>query len=192
MTEEKTQKTPFYKKWWFWAIIVLVLIIAGAGSGGNTDKEEENTLVDDGAAYVARFDKLCEAVKEAYPEDKNVALTNGRYLTSCQDADTWQKNHDLAPDHFTYEYRNVNIQSDRGDISTSAELTLLRNSDDMERAMSEEPCSDLTSERLSCAEAKLSDDMYVQVQVVNLDKNSTINKGAAQNMLDDILEKVQM
>lgn len=37
---EKTDKKPFYKKWWFWVIIVLVLFVGIGGSSTNNDTSE--------------------------------------------------------------------------------------------------------------------------------------------------------
>lgn len=114
--QQKSHKT-WYKRWWVWAIAAVV-VIGGIGSaiGGGEEAttnpaassqetpapaEVEETPEDaTSTVFQERFNQVCDAVTAQY---------QGTGSVSCQDADTWQANHDANPEVFPHEYRDISV-----------------------------------------------------------------------------------
>ena len=108
---------PWFKRWWVWVIAVLVLAGVGnalAGGGAEAPKTpaassqetpdpaeaEELPKEATSTVFQERFDHVCDAVTAQY---------QGTGSVSCQDADTWQANHDANPEVFPHEYRDISV-----------------------------------------------------------------------------------
>lgn len=168
---KSTSRKPWYKRWWVWAIAAVVVISGignalGGGDGADTPDDvavssqetpnptqpEETPEAAASTVFQERFDKVCDAVTAKYQSIGSV---------SCQDADTWQASHDLNPQVFPHEYRDINVDF-AGQIAYEVKV-IADPAAALEHFQGEYTCTNIFGGSGSCIVGEASPDMMFSV-----------------------------
>jgi pyruvate/2-oxoglutarate dehydrogenase complex dihydrolipoamide acyltransferase (E2) component len=180
--EQKPQKA-WYLRWWVWLIaaVVVIGVIANIIDGGKsatdatsqaspeasvpaegageasatppveTEPSAQTDATNQNAEFEARFARVCAALNQ-------VATTSSGTVT-CQDADTWQQNHEKNPDAFPHEYRDVNFDFGDG----SAEIKVVAEASTLQYFKAENTCENIYGPGGSCAVGEVGSNIVYSV-----------------------------
>lgn len=196
-------KKAWYLRWWVWAIAAVLVIgtidnmisgddvateptptassematpVEGATTPVETEASTPSETATENAKFEARFDTLCSALEE-------FAQTSTGTV-SCQDADTWQANHEQNAEAFPYEYRDVNYDFGDG----TAQFTVIADATAFDYFKVENTCENLYGLGVACAVGEAGSNI-----VFSVFSQDTANQGEVDAMsttLQELLSEI--
>ncbi len=183
-----TPKKAWYMKWWVWLIVAVVLIgLIGQAFGAGKEKPGAATITAKPStpavieqpsmtpepeatktapavnAFDARFTKVCNAVTSGF---KNIGSV------TCQDATTWQTNHDRSPDEFPNEYRDVNVNAGQ----VSLEIKVVADASKMDYFRADYTCDKIFGGEGSCVIGEAQPDTLFSVIIDGAQDDAAANQ----------------
>ena len=171
MENKEIKVPPILKNKWIWAIVVviavLIIVMSLTGEGtSETGGVEESTSKNsaDQKMFNDQFDNLCDKITGLY------SLTG---TVTCQDDTTWTKNHEINPEGFPYEYRDINV--DFGE-EISYEIKVVRNPDNIEYFREHYTCKEINAGSGSCIVDLAKDNIIYSIIFYNQDDQKEITE----------------
>lgn len=152
---------------------IWIFFIIGANSNSNTQSSE---LTDNTDNFSLRFEKICDKVKMEYGEEGTVI---------CQDSTAWSSNHDLNPESFPYEYRDINI-----DVSDTIayEIRAIKDSSNFDYFKTSYTCDAIYIGDGGCIIGTVGDDLLYSI--ISYDGSKSAGLEESSNKLQDILSQL--
>lgn len=176
---------PIFRKWWFW-VIIAVFILGLIGAAG--EETPESALVNDDVvnsledeSFGEDFEALCDTLTSMYSSIGTV---------TCQDDTTWERNNELSPESFPYEYRDINVSF--GD-EIAYEIKVVANTEDMDYFRESYTCSEISWGDGSCIVDEVGDNIFYAVIFYNEKDEEEVTElsGELKDIINEELSEVE-